>query len=90
MKSLYVPDLGSCVSSVSVHLASVLVSYQGCNGRLQLLNVDIVALPLGGRGLLLDLCGSRATCDSRAGHVFSAWPSSDFGVEVSRRARPRK
>ena len=52
------------------------MSYQRRHGRLKLLDIDIVTFPLCGRGLLLDLGGSRATCDSGATHGFSVQSTS--------------
>jgi hypothetical protein len=50
------------------------MAYQVGHGLLEFLHVDVIALPLLLRGLLLDLGGPRAAGDPRSNH-FSALSS---------------
>jgi hypothetical protein len=70
VKSAYEPFLGSWGESACVRCMGVLpTAYQFRDGALELLDVDIVALPLLGARLLLDLCWPCATGDAWRAHV---------------------
>jgi hypothetical protein len=70
VKSAYEPFLGSWGESACVGRMGVLpTAYQFRDGALELLDVDIVALPLLGARLLLDLCWPCATGDAWRAHV---------------------
>jgi hypothetical protein len=89
VKSAYEPFLGSWGESACVGRMGVLpTAYQFGDGALEFLDVDIVALPLLGARLLLDLGWSCATGDAWRAHVVLVRKSiyqEETGLELGER-----